>query len=530
MVLLCLCVTGNLWYAATTVVVVPGGGVEFRPAQEEEDVANHRQPTSTGTSSSYSSTNDAAAWLNFTDFNYVRNHVYAAAWWQSVDRFRQVMEWIDTMPNGNFSAAFIKLEGACHLPVEYETADVRLPRDWLALGVEHLSKWWKMTRYQKHATAFDTISQRLVEYLTPQEQPGAHTLGGAVAENPWHSTLAVVAYSPLVGPRAPTRAHILDSLVTSATLTSLVRQGCQRIVLVFDQSDANTIQHLIWPGIVTWLRMSEQQIIGAPSKITTASTTPIHRQGRKGWKMILEDMLSTLVWHSNATMSPVRIHDTDIVPIPVDSRVKDPRGKWQKRLPRQALLTVHSALRKHHPSSSPDVLGSKPFRYIYYTEQDSILHASFTTHNHVLFQQSLDQGKLLIPHRWQPMPHETDFAWVLEENDDNDNNDLPETFFVPNISPWDHVHALNVNDNTHLWYCCDGGLHSTTNFVEHPPPCQDYWYLCGLGVHADEEVTAQHRLAHLYNFSFIRLSQGTGLTLLAASEHARKCHPSHLPC
>jgi hypothetical protein len=535
-ILVLFAVVWNLWYSIAEVHHNSNRSSSSNILDDITSTQVKATPTGGSRTSTSSSVRNHSALLDFEDYNYIRNDVYAAAWWQSVDRFTNVMDWITKTDDATRARQLIKLEAACHLAVEYQPTDVRLTRNWLDFGVEHLSKWWKLTRYQKHATAFYTLCHRLVQYLVARrpyylranvKTMAADTDGDATgSRNPWCGTLAVVAYSPLIGPRAPNRAQVLDILVTSATLMSLVRQGCRRIILIVDQSDEIILQQQIWPSVVTMLRMSEE-----PPSINGIQ----HYQGLKELKLLLEHILSSSSvspLHNNSDTATsqllLHIYDTDILPLMVDSRTRDPRGKWQKRVPRQALLTVYDALRKQ--SSSPPsswLWDSKPFRYIYYTEQDSILYSSFETHNLALFQQNLDEGKLLIPHRWQPIPHETDFTWLLGDQD----NDLPQTFFVPDIPPWDQVDALGVN-NSHASYCCDAGLNdSTTNFSpKTSSPCSDFWYMCGLGRHAKETYTVHQRLTHLFDFSFIRLLHGTGLTLLAASEHARKCQPSKHPC
>ena len=429
---------------------------------------------------------DRRLWLTLQDYDHRRNDVYAAAWWQSTVRFRGMMDWI--VRNSTRGEGLIKLEAACHLAVEYNPEEVRLTTDWMAMSVEHLSKWWKAVRYQKHATAFETILQRLVDYivLSLATKPSLAVLD----DTAWKDTVAVVAYSPLQGPRSPERAQQLDIVVLAATLSSLIRHGVGRVVVVMEQGKLDHVESQIWPFVAGWLRYASRRGIASP-----------HTKWETAWRAMLEQQQPA----KNRELT-FCIHDTAVVLWPVDTRVRDKRGQMQTRVPRQALLSLYEAI-KAQPET--DMLGPHNWKYVYYTEQDSLLHA--TTKNAPWQRQVLDQNGLLLPHRWQPMPHASDFL-------DDNNKDLPDSFYVPATKPWDLVYELDVNSN--LQHCCDTG--TTIRFAK--LPCNDYWYLCGLGAHASDG------LDHLRNFTLIRLRQGSQLTLLSASEHARTCLPSQTPC
>jgi hypothetical protein len=436
---------------------------------------------------------DASFYLTFDDYNHVRNHVYAAAWWQSVPRFLSVMAWIGQLGDNNDGknyTALVKLEAACHLPLEFQPDDVRLTVNWLDFGVEHLSKWWKLTRYQKHQTAYQTLGQRLGDYIrrivSMNEQVSSFSSKNEVSKvhNPWQDTLALVAYSPLVGPRAPQRAQRLDAAVTAATLASLVQKGCRRIVLVLDKNDFIYVSQNIWPAVVTWLKSNQ--------------SSSIHRiEHNDSWEAYWDAREENA---SDQTRFPptVRVHKTDLVLHTVDAHIPDDQGRRQKRVPRQTLVALYHALQSSPPpQSQPTWLGTMPFKYIYYTEQDSLLHTSLLPQSLSMFQSSLDRDELLIPHRWQPMPHASDFQW-------DESSDLPPSFYVPSIPPWDRVYLLDdprPSSSSSLSYCCDGGLSSTLDVAAHSP-CQDYWYLCGLGRHAGDGGNDMG-LVHLRSFTYV---------------------------
>ena len=462
------------------------------------------------------------------DYQGRRNDVYAAAWWQSMHRFTSMMEWV--VNNTTRLEQLVKLEASCHLAVEYkhnhlpnqqssnddDDDDVRLTVDWLTLSVEHLSKWWKSVRYQKHNAAFETIMQRLVDYIVASLSLNESTWSFD-DDSAWRETISIVAYSPLQGPRSPERAQQLDIVVTAATLASLIRQHVGRIVVVMEQGKLGYVQEQIWPFVVGWLRHG--------STIKNSHNIHNHFPWQDAWQAMLLHQLQK----QQSTNNLIRINNTDVILWPVDTRVRDKRGQMQTRVPRQALLSLYEAIKKQQQQqlqTESEMLGvssAHAWKYVYYTEQDSLLHAT----KYAPWQREvLDQNAILLPHRWQPMPHASDF----KESNHKYPNDLPDSFYVPAVHPWYTVYELyESNDhNSNNWkHCCDTGM--TIRFAPQPP-CNDYWYLCGLGPHAAAQGGEGGSLDHLRNFTLIRLRQGTRLTLLAASEHARTCRPSQTPC
>ena len=263
--------------------------------------------------------------------------------------------------------------------------------------------------------------------------------------------------------------------------------------------------------------------------------------------------------HLNASMPQkmMTLHQTELVWLPVDTRVWDRRTQQLvTRVPRQALLSVYRAIleyrrqkdvpqqqQQQHDTDDTDHVKNilvrsdrdppQLYRYLYYTEQDSLLYSSLSSSASAsMWRNVLDQQRLLLPHRWQPIPHASDLIHNTNDNNhgNNNTNDLPESFYVPSVKPWDQVLVMNDNGITEqspgaYTSCCDTGY---TDPVGRQSPCADYWYMCGLG---QRYVTnGSDRLAHLRNFTLIRLMQGSQLTLLAASEHARTCQPSQRPC
>eukprot|EP00977_Amphora_coffeiformis_P015859 scaffold4757_cov177-Amphora_coffeaeformis.AAC.2 len=285
-----------------------------------------------------------------------------------------------------------------------------------------------------------------------------------------------------------------------------------------EQGQLQHVQEHIWPFVGGWLKHG---------------STNNDKNNNKNNKIPWQDAWQDMRQQQQSTGNSIRIYNTSIILWPVDTRVRDKRGQLQTRVPRQALLSLYEAVKKRRrqqqqqqqqpPETESEMLGGSSahgWKYVYYTEQDSLLHATNYAPWH---REVLDQNAILLPHRWQPMPHASDFI-----NDDKRPSDLPDSFYVPAVKPWDTVYELDANNNNivNSWkHCCDTG--TTIRFFN--PPCNDYWYLCGLGPHA-VQGGGPTALDHLRNFTLIRLRQGSQLTLLAASEHVRTCRPSQTPC
>lgn len=154
------------------------------------------------------------------------------------------------------------------------------------------------------------------------------------------------------------------------------------------------------------------------------------------------------------------------------------------------------------------------WKYIYYTEQDSPVLTRREAWPKI--QKSLDEGLLLLPHRLQPVPHASDVNVLPAPN-----NDLPITHYLPDVGNWKTVTSVWAESSA----CCDLGMESELATIEYPR-CNTFWYQCGFGgpPTIDTRVIAQ-RLERMEKYHLIRLEEGTNITLLAASEHARQCRP-----
>lgn len=273
-----------------------------------------------------------------------------------------------------------------------------------------------------------------------------------------------------------------------------MQHGYGRIVVATNATRLEHITTFVWPKVVRLLTDAQ-----------SISTVP----PAKEW----ESRISLLTTnYSNGTM-PLGITlggtQVELVPMEMEDDI---------RIPRWSVRELHAALFRGTSQYVEQYLGSTPTRwkYIYFTEQDSPLQTRPNVFGN--FQQSLDSGSLLIPHRWQPLPHESDVSG------------LPDFLYVPAIGNWTLHTVLTENDK-----CCDSGLGSYNALTDYPK-CSVFWYLCGFGEskkYADKDgkrAPATERFQRLEQYQLIRIDEGSQITLFAASEHARQCRPSSEPC
>ena len=139
--------------------------------------------------------------------------------------------------------------------------------------------------------------------------------------------------------------------------------------------------------------------------------------------------------------------------------------------PRVALTYLQTALTEGWTEVGGDAASSS-WQYIYYTEPDLILHARPSA----LFAltEQLKQGNTLSGHRFQPIPHQTNFP-----NYHRLDKVLPFNFSQPliDMNPYSEAHS-----------CCDQGAYYPSNredthvFVPNNKACHGwgtYWWQCG---------------------------------------------------
>lgn len=360
--------------------------------------------------------------------------VFAASWWQSVERFLQLdTETIKTVEDDSFAPVLRAGRG-------FE--DSRMALDWLDFSIEHLSKWWKLL--DEGGLSYGTGKlQAYVQRVMTNKQDSSEM----------ESTLAVIPYG--VSTHDP-RAQQLWFTSLAATIASLIRHGVGRVVVV---------------GYYT-----------ADTKLT-----------KKAFDLLLhyEDDATDIEVHENESFSTtvgmtqlayVRTADVNSTYIPIN-------------VPKGALKGLQQAIRgmKEDPQQW---IGTTPekYKYIYLTEADQILHARLSAD----FPLTMDEGRIIIPHRLQPIPHPLDLEGSVSES----------TQLLPS-DQFSHVHELSGFDS-----CCD-----TTEKPgrQHYPPCGGFWWTCGF--------RSSRNHSRISSYDLMRLSDGTGIVSLASTEHSRKCIP-----
>ena len=141
------------------------------------------------------------------------------------------------------------------------------------------------------------------------------------------------------------------------------------------------------------------------------------------------------------------------------------------------------------------------WRYVFLTEPDTILQTSKWATPQL--RAALDQGFILTPHRFQPIPHESDLSGM---RDDSHSKFVPAT---GNFSTVIHLKAVDA--------CCDEHKGKYKPGRTDFPGCGAFWWQCGF------QINGTH--TRLEPYSLIRFQSGTGIVSLAATEHGRRCFP-----
>ena len=217
-----------------------------------------------------------------------------------------------------------------------------------------------------------------------------------------------------------------------------------------------------------------------------------------------------------------------------------PEGEWDTNVPVAMLRQLRRVLVR---KTSDDVAecwlgegGRGRWRYVYFSEPDLIL----VTKPDALpgLGQALRYGRLLAPHRLQPLPHASDFGGIDE-------------ILLPNRPPFEevievdslcrlerHDDPFSSHENARVFdSCCDRGTYKPNLLHE---DCGNFWWLCGFDEHAGEIRNSKPvtddglpmiMVAHkrLVGYPLMRLKRGTGV-VFASDEHGKTCRPHLGPC
>ncbi|CAB9518882.1 expressed unknown protein [Seminavis robusta] len=357
---------------------------------------------------------------------------------------------------------------------------MRMTLDWMDFSVEHMSKWWKMLEWHNphQPIPYQRITQQFTEYI----QKDAN-MSQIQIDNTFQQTIAVIAFQAYHNKRHPSKAHDLTMKSLAATIESLRRAGFGRVTVgILAEADYNLVQDTF---------------------------------------QFLLQMLEPTKPHDPKELVKQIGHME--VGIAFGSSEHAKTKHESQNMPRATLLGLRDSFRysemtegkrtNEMTSNMTAWLGNqrKPsfWQYVYLTEPDTILQARPSALPQL--RAEVDMGSVLLPHRLQPIPHESDLRGM-------DREDLY-------VAEHDFPKVIGLDPNHHGDACCDEyiGKESRPGTLPHHRECKkQFWYQCGFG---KKELEMENRHARLKPYKFIRLLGGTGIVSLAGSEHGRMCIP-----
>lgn len=398
-----------------------------------------------------------------------RIDAFSATWWQSVERFlKQDLEAIDGVEDGCFEMFWNTFE------------EVRMTFDWLDFSVEHMSKWWgaMFVLDQDDPTMLITIARRFKDYARNiwLEISDRGEAGTTVT----NSTIVVIPFLPYLSEKNPSRGRELTVASLAATLASLLRAGMGRVVVFgYYEDDAQLVQKAF--------RFLRDGVCGTSGNQTLESL-PVSRIG---------PMEVNYIRAKNPPFT--NMDDPDI------------------NMPKGALISLRRAFLDSHNQRRRDLWLGGPrrtsrWKYVYLTEPDTILQARPSALQ--VLGHTLDKGLIVVPHRLQPVPHESDV----------NGTEVDRNRVLPSVGHFRKVFSLDVVGDSDA--CCDDGV-DKPGMPPAFPKCGTFWWLCGFD--SEEEDTGYRdpfqRHKRFMPYQLMRLQGGTGFVSLAGTEHGRRCMP-----
>lgn len=470
------------------------------------------------------------------------NDAYSGAWWQSTSQFvkYRVFDVEHGTPIEDIQ------EWASVQVFKHSRNDVTSTRDWLDLSVEHMSKWWKhivnkLPENDEEGTR-SIIEGRITDIFKTYVYSNNRRDYFRALEVPKQSLLSLTKENDAALPQSP-------QLVTQSTL----------VVIPYTPDHTNVGIWSFVAMIVSLVQTGMGRVIISlhPTHYTSENLDLVRR---------VFDIVAnaTSVWSddvdgiSNPNNSNNKMSTTFDICVSSNEAYQawpegTPPGQWGSNVPIAMLRQLSRVLLN---KTTPDVtkcwLGeiNLLWQYIYFSEPDLILHTRPESLHGI--GQALVNGRLLAPHRIQPLPHALDFVdSVGNESIVNDT-----THFIPNTPPFDDVIEIDTfqqhnhppnnqrrvnNNNINPMYdsCCDRGLYKP--YLLHKK-CGNFWWLCGynskrsitkenIDLLQQEPAIPWAILAHkrLLGYPMMRLVSGTGL-VFASSESGKTCRPQIGPC
>ena len=506
---------------------------------------------------------------------------FSATWWQSKDRFLRTFDpsRIDSCEGATFQAILSNsVMDDLRMTVDWLKFSVEhLSKNWKLTGIEHKTQTASYEMYVEKLLSY--IDRTLVMEAMPmeqhtqqQQQHQQDATALSITDRPRTSsssslsflssqssssssamqeTIAVVSFMPY---RNRTKSNterypVLTVANLAAALTAMIRVECGRVLIAMDQEDLDKISASIIMA-TQWLLLQNDHNSdndGIPRGHQQHNAT--HR------RLVLESFLqrdtdseplpsllslSTMIPSIDAVLSvnqtnPIefQVHRTEIALVVVNCTVKDGTKRDHLRIiPKAALMNLkkafdvsdllHTRQWLGRTSSSGSTGGhgrvmsyNDKWNYTYLTEPDTILHVRLEALP--AFRRELEHGKILAPHRLQPIPHA---------------RDMPQYAFPDRMLPvegnFSHVHSLGTNA-----MCCDDGQQvpwSSSSFAgtnqhhHHHEHCGHLWWLCGF-LDKETKQLGRHRHFRLEHYKLVDLQQGTRIVTLAGGAFGRRCNP-----
>mmetsp|Transcript_205 Transcript_205/g.495 ORF Transcript_205/g.495 Transcript_205/m.495 type:complete len:559 (+) Transcript_205:124-1800(+) len=461
---------------------------EHDEVEDEEDEIEVEIPTYTysysddvekdeeeGDGNSNESSRRTVYWLDHTAMS---ENYFSAAWLQPIEPFKSLNV-----------ASMNMLEDASHRVFYENKENVRQPVDWFDFAVEHLSRWYKkldVLAPHHNSVAIDKITGNLLKYIeaTP-EKTKALSLASKSNKSKLpllHPTIAVISHGAIVNDETSLtleRSKNLTTTVLGATITSLLRVGFGRIVVTgLNQADEDA-------ALETFSLIGAQYESYGEDNAIVSTELEYVKITNKNW------------------------YKTEIMDV---------------NRPRASLYGLNKALNGEfkNPEETKKWLGATHdpsyWKYVYSTEPDLILQTRATSLPAI--HKALERGRVLMPHRLQPLTHEYDLIGPDQTKYTVTDNHIPAVGKFKDV--------MDLDGEVDM--CCDGGKqHPKWDGKDDPTetPCHTWWFDCGYtsawkGLGLSEEV--KHRRL-LYYTPLLRLNQGTNIISIAGSEHERKCWP-----
>ena len=443
---------------------------------------------------------------------------FSASWWQSKDRFLRTFNASDI--NGVEMAAFHAI-----IPYRHE---LRMTSDWLKFSVEHMSKAWKISGFeaQNETQSYRMYVEKFLDYIdrtfssindngnnnkerndiskTIDRQH--HQTSSPSPSTAMLRTIAVIPFIPYRSTENETRGKVLTTTSLGATLMSLIRLSCGRVVVVVDQKDFDDVSASIMEATKQLLQDHQSKVV-------------LHRRrGLESFfnKLKLYSIDPVLAVVNQANMFEYRVHQTQIGLVVVNCTEDDgTKFRWTRNVPKAALLGLKKAFEATDLLHTRQWLGHSTSRnykdkwnYTYLTEPDSILHAR----DQALpaFTRELENGNIVVPHRLQPIPHE---------------NDLPDYNFPGRVLPAQGNFSIVESLGSDAM-CCDDGP-SAPGWVKNKV-CGATWWECGFIGEEERRRNRRNRSERhfrLRDYQFMELQAGTRIVSLAGTNHGRRCVP-----